>query len=131
MSLVEVMSGDVNALLQCGKDGSWHCALELAARQRPWPNGPVRRSRGTSGGAKRSLLGRILGWIVKLVLAFLVISVLWVLAYRFVNPPITVTMIGDVVAGRGAHKDWMPIEPDRPRHGPRVDRRRGQQVLLA
>jgi monofunctional biosynthetic peptidoglycan transglycosylase len=58
---------------------------------------------------KGSVLGRIVGWIVKLMLAFLIISVLWVLAYRFVNPPITVTMIGDIVAGRGAHKDWMPI----------------------
>jgi monofunctional biosynthetic peptidoglycan transglycosylase len=58
---------------------------------------------------QRSFLGRILGWIVKLVLAFLIISTLWVLAYRFINPPITITMIGDLVAGRGAHKDWMPI----------------------
>jgi monofunctional biosynthetic peptidoglycan transglycosylase len=54
-------------------------------------------------------MGRIVGWIVKLILAFLIISVLWVLAYRFVNPPISFTMIGDVVAGRGAHKEWMPI----------------------
>jgi monofunctional biosynthetic peptidoglycan transglycosylase len=52
---------------------------------------------------------RIVGWIVKLVLAFILISVLWVLAYRFVNPPITVTMIEDILAGRGAHKQWMPI----------------------
>lgn len=52
---------------------------------------------------------RVVGWIVKLILAFIIISVLWVLAYRFVNPPITVTMIGDVLEGRGAHKQWMPI----------------------
>jgi monofunctional biosynthetic peptidoglycan transglycosylase len=52
---------------------------------------------------------RIAGWIVKLVLAFLIISVLWVVIYRFVPPPITATMIGDVIAGRGLHKDWMPI----------------------
>ena len=58
---------------------------------------------------KRSLAGRILGWIVKLVVAFFLISILWVLAYRFVPPPITITMIGDVLAGRGLHKDWMPI----------------------
>ena len=58
---------------------------------------------------RRSIVGRVLGWIVKLVLAFLIISVLWVLAYRFVNPPITFTMIGDIVAGRGAHNEWMPI----------------------
>jgi monofunctional biosynthetic peptidoglycan transglycosylase len=56
-----------------------------------------------------SLLRRILSWIVKLVLAFLILSVLWVLAYRFVNPPTTVTMLGDVVAGRGATRDWMRI----------------------
>src|SRR3954462_246123 len=64
---------------------------------------------------RRSWPGRILGWIVKLVVAFFVISVLWVLIYRFVPPPITVTMLGDVFAGRGLHKDWMPIgeiDPD-------------------
>jgi monofunctional glycosyltransferase len=52
---------------------------------------------------------RIFGWIVKLVVAFFLISVLWVLAYHFINPPLTFTMIGDFVAGRGAHKEWMPI----------------------
>jgi monofunctional biosynthetic peptidoglycan transglycosylase len=57
----------------------------------------------------RSWLGRIASWIVKLVLAFLVLSVLWVLAYRFVNPPTTATMIGDMIAGRGATRDWIPI----------------------
>ena len=58
---------------------------------------------------KRPLIGRVIGWIVKLIAAFLIISTLWVLAYRFVNPPITITMIGDIVTGRGASKDWMPI----------------------
>ena len=58
----------------------------------------------------RSLGGRIFGWIVKAVLIFLLGSVLWVLAYRFVNPPITATMMGDVLAGRGATRDWLPIE---------------------
>jgi monofunctional biosynthetic peptidoglycan transglycosylase len=58
---------------------------------------------------KGSFLGRLVGWIVKLVVAVIIISVLWVLAYRFVNPPITFNMIGDLVGGRGAHKDWMPI----------------------
>jgi len=59
--------------------------------------------------SSRSFPRRVLGWIVKLVVAFFVISILWVLAYRFVPPPITATMIGDVFAGRGLHKDWMPI----------------------
>src|SRR3954465_4424602 len=59
---------------------------------------------------QRSLIGRVIGWIIKLILAFLVVSVLWVLAYRFVNPPVTFTMLGDVVAGRGASRAWMPID---------------------
>ncbi len=58
---------------------------------------------------KRSWPRRIFGWMVKLVVAFFAISILWVLAYRFVPPPITITMIGDVFAGRGLDKDWMPI----------------------
>ena len=59
--------------------------------------------------ARGSFVGRFFGWIAKLVAAFFVISILWVVIYRFVPPPITITMIGDVFAGRGLHKDWMPI----------------------
>src|SRR5438552_17407122 len=57
----------------------------------------------------KPIVRRIFGWIVKLVVAFFLISILWVLAYRFINPPITFTMLGDVVAGRGAARDWTPI----------------------
>ena len=73
----------------------------MAKRRSTIPNYKRRRP--------RSLLGRILGWIVKLVVAFFLISVLWVVAYRFVPPPITATMLGDMIAGRGAARDWMPI----------------------
>ena len=52
--------------------------------------------------AKGSPIGRLFGWIVKLMLGFIILSVLWVLIYRFVPPPTTATMIGDMVAGRGA-----------------------------
>jgi monofunctional biosynthetic peptidoglycan transglycosylase len=58
---------------------------------------------------KRSLAGRIAWLLVKLVLVFVLVSLLWVLAYRFINPPVTATMVGDVLAGRGATRDWMPI----------------------
>ena len=60
-----------------------------------------KRRRQRSG----SVVGRIVGWIVRLVLIFLIGSILWVLAYRFVNPPITATMIGDLIAGRGSTRD--------------------------
>src|SRR5436305_10112630 len=58
----------------------------------------------------RSWPRQIFGWIIKLIVAFFVISFLWVLVYRFVNPPITSTRLGDLVAGRGATRDWMPID---------------------
>jgi len=67
---------------------------------------PKYKRRRTS---RHSLPRRSLGWIVKLVVAFFVISILWVLAYRFINPPTTITMVGDMIAGRGATRDWMPI----------------------
>ncbi len=59
---------------------------------------------------QRSLPARIFSWTVRIVLGFILISVLWVLLYRFVPPPITATMLGDVVAGRGLNKDWMSID---------------------
>ena len=60
---------------------------------------------------KRSqpLISRLFKWVVRLILAFFLISILWVLAYRFINPPITATTLGDILAGRGATRDWMPI----------------------
>lgn len=58
---------------------------------------------------ERSFISRLVSWLIRLILAFFLISILWVLAYRFINPPVTFTMIGDMLAGRGAHEDWMPI----------------------
>jgi len=75
--------------------------------RRPKSNIPRYKRRRTN---KRSPFGRIVGFIVKLVLIIVIGSVLWVLAYRFVNPPITATMLGDLLAGRGASHDWMPID---------------------
>jgi monofunctional biosynthetic peptidoglycan transglycosylase len=74
-----------------------------------------------AGTKKRGWVGRIFGWIWKSVLAFLLISVLWVLAYRFVGPPITFTQIGDLVAGNGVTRDWMAID--------RIDRNMVRAVI--
>ena len=75
----------------------------------------ARRAKGIPGykrrrAGERSVFVRIVRFLVKLVLIFLIGSVLWVLAYRFVNPPTTATMLGDIVAGRGASRDWMSID---------------------
>ena len=59
---------------------------------------------------KRGFMRRMFGFLVKLVLALFIGSILWVLAYRFVNPPVTITMASDMIAGRGATRDWMPID---------------------
>src|SRR3712207_2172912 len=59
---------------------------------------------------QRGWFGRIIGWIIRAVFLFIILSFLWVLAYRFVNPPITFTMVGDMLASRGAVRQWMPIE---------------------
>src|SRR6478609_6075754 len=58
----------------------------------------------------RSLPRRILLGLVKLILIPLVRSVVWVGLYRFVNPPITATMVSDVLAGRGAKREWLGID---------------------
>jgi monofunctional biosynthetic peptidoglycan transglycosylase len=43
------------------------------------------------------------------ILAFILLSLLMVALFRFVPPPITWTMIGDVFAGHGVRKNWMPL----------------------
>ena len=58
---------------------------------------------------QRGLPARIVFGLMRIVVALIILSVLWVALYRFVPPPITATMLGDLVAGRGATRDWMPI----------------------
>lgn len=50
------------------------------------------------------------GWFIgRAIVGFLAGSVIWVLAYRFVPPPITFTMIGDMYRGESIKRDWMPL----------------------
>ncbi len=46
----------------------------------------------------------------KAVLWFVVGSLIWVLAYRFIPPPITFTMIGNAFEGHGVDRDWMSLD---------------------
>jgi monofunctional biosynthetic peptidoglycan transglycosylase len=95
----------VSALDDCAEI-ALHQTARYGARMANSPTIPRYKRRRRS---QRSMPRRILGWMVKAVLIFLIGSLLWVLAYRFINPPITATMMGDVLAGRGAKRDWMPI----------------------
>jgi monofunctional biosynthetic peptidoglycan transglycosylase len=49
-------------------------------------------------------------WLFHAVIAFIILSLLWVLLYKFVPPPITFTQIGDLASGRGVDSDWMRID---------------------
>src|ERR1044072_233669 len=62
------------------------------------------------------MVRRILKWVLRTIVAFVVLSVLWVLLYRFVNPPVTATQAADALWGNGAARIWLPIE--------RIDRAR-------
>lgn len=48
----------------------------------------------------------LIRFVLKLVFSFVVLSVLWVLLYAVVPPPVTFTMLGDE---RGATRDWTPL----------------------
>jgi len=50
------------------------------------------------------------GWIIgRAILYFIVGSILSVVADTFKPPPITLTMVGDVLSGHSLHKDWMSL----------------------
>ena len=71
---------------------------------------PRRIPRRPHGRRHRSWPARIAGWVVKSVFGFILFSILWVLLYRFVPPPITFTMAADLASGRSVSRDWMSID---------------------
>jgi monofunctional biosynthetic peptidoglycan transglycosylase len=73
--------------------------------------------------ARRGWPRRVAIWLVRAFFAFVLLSIPWVLLYRFVNPPVTFTMIGDRLGGRSITRDWMPIE--------RIDRNAVRAVVAA
>jgi len=64
---------------------------------------------------RKSLLARLAAWALKALIAVLVFTILWVLAYRWVNPPVTSLMVRDWVAGKTVQRDWTAIEAMSPR----------------
>ena len=49
------------------------------------------------------LFRRVFGFLWRFVLCFILLSVAMVVLYRFVPPPITLTMIGDALGGHSIH----------------------------
>lgn len=58
---------------------------------------------------RRSIGRRLFGFLLRFLLLFVILSVLWVTAYRFIAPPVTFTMIGDMLGGHSISQRWMPI----------------------
>ena len=54
-------------------------------------------------------MSRILRFLTKALLVFIVLSVVMVGIYRFVPVPFTWTMAGDLIGGRSVTKQWMPL----------------------
>ena len=81
------------------------------------------RAKTRKQAAKRGWGGRIFGWAIKFFFLFVLLSLLWVLLYRFVPPPITFTMMGDILSGRSIEKDWMPLD--------RIDRDMARAAIAA
>lgn len=89
------------------------------------PNPLARQARRGARGAgselprqRKSLVRRLGRLLVRIILWFVVVSLGLVVLYRFVPPPVTLTMIGGAVEGHGLHNDWMPlseIDPNMPR----------------
>jgi len=72
-------------------------------------------ARSRRSARRPSWLRRILGWILRLVLGFILLSLLMTLIYRFVPPPITLTQLGEMAHGHSVTKDWMSLsemDPD-------------------
>ena len=65
---------------------------------------PKYRRRRSSGR------GGFFRFLLKLVVGLFLLSILWVVILRFVPPPVTATMLGDLFAGRGLAKDWMSLD---------------------
>ena len=62
------------------------------------------------GPTKPSLITRLLRVAVRLAFLFVVLSVLWVVVYRFVDPPLTVPMLRDAIEGRHVEREWVALD---------------------
>ena len=73
--------------------------------------------RGASGAR------RVARWTLRAMAAFVLLSVGWVTLYRFVPPPVTMTMIANRIDGHSITKDWMPLD--------RMDRNMARAAIAA
>ena len=69
-------------------------------------------------GTGRSIVARLVRWISSAVALAVLASILWVAAYRFIDPPTTYLMARDRFEGQRVKHDWLDldeIDTDMPR----------------
>ncbi|MGH6883309.1 MAG: hypothetical protein ACREE8_03635, partial [Hypericibacter sp.] len=59
---------------------------------------------------RRSLLGRLWRWTLRIGAGFFALSIVLTVIYQSLPPPITILMIEGLIDGRGLHKDWTSID---------------------
>jgi monofunctional biosynthetic peptidoglycan transglycosylase len=59
---------------------------------------------------RRSLLARLIGWTLRAAVLFVLVSVGWVVAYRFMPVPLTWPMARDAIAGRHVEREWVALD---------------------
>lgn len=51
----------------------------------------------------------LIGWLFRATLLLVLLSLLWVLAYRWVNPPASFIMLRDSAQGIAVKREWVPL----------------------
>jgi monofunctional glycosyltransferase len=70
----------------------------------------VRSSPSAGQPAKRGWFGRLLWFLGKLALWLLALSLVWVLAYRFIDPPVTSLMLRDWSQDKTVKQSWRDLD---------------------
>jgi monofunctional biosynthetic peptidoglycan transglycosylase len=63
---------------------------------------------------KRSRIRTLLRLLFRLTILFILGSIMLVVIYRFVPPPITLTQAGDLLSGQGLARNWVPLSQINP-----------------
>ena len=64
---------------------------------------------GTSSRTGRGIIGRIAVFAAKALLWFVILSIGWVVSYRFIPVPFTWPMARDAIQGKHVERDWVPL----------------------
>lgn len=60
-------------------------------------------------------MARLSAWLVRVMVGLLIFTILWALAYRWINPPATALMIRDWWSGKEVERTWTDLEDMSPR----------------